>query len=248
MPYSSPLAGILDFLRELAANNNTAWMQAHRAEYAVARDAFAALVAEVLAQATPLAPELAELTPAQALFRLHKNDRSHQDPEPYKQRFGAGLVPGGRHAPRAGYFLALMPGGGSWLRAGRFTPAPAELAAIRQEIHYDSAGFHAQLAAPALQQHFPAGLDLSGEQLRRPPRGYAADDPDLAWLRLKSFGVSHYFADAEVLAPDFVGRAVAGIRAARPWVQWLDGGLGIKDEGLKAPLPVPNPSSFISIP
>ena len=58
------------------------------------------------------------------MFRLHKNDRSQTDPEPYKRRLGAGLVPGGRHALRAGYFLALSPGGHSWLRAGRFTPTP----------------------------------------------------------------------------------------------------------------------------
>jgi len=227
MPTPLPLAPVFAFLSELTANNNTAWMQQHRADYLAARDAFAALVAQVLTRAAPLVPELTGLTPAQALFRLHKNDRAHTDPEPYKRRLGAGLVPGGRHAPRAGYFLALMPGGGSWLRAGRFAPTPAELTAIRQEIHYDSAGFHAQLAAPALRRHFPAGLDTDGEQLRRPPRGYAPDDPDLPWLLRKSFGVSRLFPDDEVLAPDFVEQVVAGLAAARPWVRWLDGALGL---------------------
>jgi uncharacterized protein (TIGR02453 family) len=124
-------AFVLDFLRRLAANNNTAWMQDHRADYLRARDSFADLVAEVVYRATPAIPELAGLTPAQAMFRLHKNDRSQTDPEPYKRRLGAGLVPGGRHALRAGYSLALLPGGGSWLRAGRFSPTPADLAAIR---------------------------------------------------------------------------------------------------------------------
>jgi uncharacterized protein (TIGR02453 family) len=223
-------AFILDFLRRLAANNNTAWMQEHRAEYLRARDSFAALVTEVLRQATPLAPELADLTPAQVMLRLHKNDRSQTDPEPYKRRFGSGLVPGGRHALRAGYFLALMPNGGSWLRAGRFTPTPPELAAIRQEIHYSSAEFHGLLAAPELLQHFPNGLDMNAEQLTRPPRGYTTDDHNLPWLKLKSFGVSHYFSDAEVLAPGFVSRVVAGIQAARPWVEFLNTALGVDAE------------------
>ncbi len=216
------LASVLDFLRRLAANNNTAWMQAHRADYLHARDTFAALVTEVLRQATPTIPELAGLTPAQVMFRLHKNDRSQTDPEPYKRRLGSGLVPGGRHALRAGYFLALMPGGGSWLRAGRFTPTPAELAAIRQEIHYDSTGFHQLLEGPELLQHFPNGLDMRVAQLTRPPRGYAGNDPDLPWLKLKSFGVVRLFADEEVLAPDFIARVVAGMQAARPWVTFLN--------------------------
>ena len=216
------LALVFDFLRQLAANNTTAWMQAHRDEYQRARDNFAALVTEVLRQATPVAPELAGLTPTQVLFRLHKNDRSQQDPEPYKRRFGSGLVPGGRHAERAGYFLALMPDGNSWLRAGRFTPTPAELAAIRQEIHYSGAAFHQLLSSPALLAHFPDGLDRSVAQLTRPPRGYAANDPDMAFLKLKSFGVNSYFRDAEVLQPDFIARVVERIAAARPWVSFLN--------------------------
>ncbi len=220
------LAFSLDFLRRLAANNNTAWMQEHRSDYLRARDAFAELVTEVLRQATPGVPELAGLTPAQAMFRLHKNDRSQQDPEPYKRRLGSGLVPGGRHALQAGYFLALMPGGGSWLRAGRFTPTPAELAAIRQEIHYDGAEFHRRIEDTELLRHFPAGLDLSVDQLTRPPRGYQADDPDLPYLKLKSFGVKTHFADAEVLAPDFIESVVAGMQAARPWVGFLNQAIG----------------------
>jgi uncharacterized protein (TIGR02453 family) len=216
------LAFTLDFLRRLAANNNTVWMQAHRADYLRARDIFAALVAEVLHQATPALPELAGLTPAQVMFRLHKNDRSQTDPEPYKKRFGSGLVPGGRHAERAGYFLAISPGGHSWLRAGRFTPTPPELAAIRQEIHYSSDEFHRRLDDAELLQHFPNGLDMSAAQLTRPPRGYAADDPELPWLKLKSYGVGRLFSDEEVLQPDFIGRVVAGMQAARPWVEFLN--------------------------
>jgi uncharacterized protein (DUF2461 family) len=124
-----------------------------------------------------------------------------------------------------------MPGGSSWLRAGRFAPTPAELAAIRQEIHYSSVEFHRQLAAPELLQHFPNGLDMSGDQLTRPPRGYTDDDPDLPWLKLKSFGVVHLFADKEVLAPNFIGRVVAGIQAARPWVDFLNRALINEEDG-----------------
>lgn len=175
-----PLAFALDFLRRLAANNSTAWMAEHRADYQQARAAVAELVQQVLTQAAPHLPELAGLTPAQVLYRLHKNDRAQRDPEPYKRRMGAGLVPGGRHAPAAGWWLAVQPGGLSWLGAGIFRPTPAGLAAIRQEIHYSSTEFQGLRQAPELLQHFPTGIDRSGPQLVRPPRGYAATDPDLA--------------------------------------------------------------------
>lgn len=221
----SELSFALDFLRRLAANNTTAWMAAHRPDYQRARAAVAALVQQVLADAAPPLPELAGLTPADVLYRLHKNDRSQRDPEPYKRRLGAGLVPGGRHAPVAGWWLAVQPEGRSWLAAGIFRPTPAALAAIRQEIHYNGAAFHRLRQAPGLRHHFPDGLDLSGPRLTRPPRGYAASDPDLAFLQLKTFTVARHFSDAEVLKPGFPAQALAAMTAAAPLVRFLNGAL-----------------------
>ena len=90
---------LLHFLALLAANNTTAWMAEHRPDYQRARAACTELVRQVLAQTATTDPELANLTPADVLFRLHKNDRAHRDPEPYKRRMGAGLKRDGRHAP-----------------------------------------------------------------------------------------------------------------------------------------------------
>ncbi|WP_310397713.1 DUF2461 domain-containing protein [Hymenobacter sp.] len=213
---------LLHFLTRLAANNTTAWMAEHRPDYQRARAACTELVRQVLAQAAAADPDLAGLTTADVLFRLHKNDRAHRDPEPYKRRMGAGLKLGGRHAPRAGYFLAVQPDGRSWLGAGTFHPTPAMLAALRQEIHYNGAEFHRRRQAPELLTYFPNGLDTTGPRLSRPPRGYAATDPDLAWLRLKAFGVGRFYADAAVLAPGFVATVVAAIAAARPLVDFFN--------------------------
>ena len=213
---------LLHFLARLAANNNTAWMAAHRPDYQRARAACTELVRQVLAQAAAADPDLADLTTAEVMFRLHKNDRAHRDPESYKRRMGAGLKRGGRHAPRAGYFLAIQPGGRSWLGAGVFHPTPAMLAAMRQEIHYNGAEFHRRRLAPELLRFFPEGIDQSGPQLSRPPRGYAATDPDLAWLRLKTLGANRFYTDSEVLVPGFADQVVAAIAAARPLVDFLN--------------------------
>ena len=216
---------LLNFLGRLAANNTTAWMAEHRPDYQRARAACTELVRQVLARVAATDPDLANLTPSDVMFRLHKNDRAQRDPEPYKRRMGAGLKRGGRHAPRAGYFLAIQPEGRSWLGAGTFHPTPELLAAIRQEIHYSGDEFHRLRQAPELLRYFPDGIDTTGPQLTRPPRGYAATDPDVAWLRLKTFGVGRFYTDAEVLAPGFMDEVVAGIAAARPLVDFFNAAL-----------------------
>ncbi|WP_375434743.1 DUF2461 domain-containing protein [uncultured Hymenobacter sp.] len=215
---------LLSFLRHLAANNHKAWMDENRSAYHQARAIFAALVQEVLAGLQEFEPDLRALTPTDVMFRINKNDRSQRDPEPYKRRMGAGMKRGGRHAPWAGYFLAVQPEGQTWMGAGIWKPDTASLTRIRQEIHYNGAEFQALREDPELQRYFPAGLQ--GERLQRPPRSYNQQTPDLEWLRLKEFRVSQPFPDSEVLRPDFVARVVAGLHTTQPLVQFLNQAIG----------------------
>ncbi|MBX0291994.1 DUF2461 domain-containing protein [Hymenobacter sp. HSC-4F20] len=213
---------VLDFLRELAANNNKVWMDAHRADYHRARAEYTTFVASLLRTAADeLEPALRGLTPQDVMFRINKNDRFQQSDEPYKRHMGAGLKPGGRHSAWAGYFVAVEPGGETYVGAGRWMPEPAQLARIRQEIHYNAPAFHALRQDAKLLGQFPAGLDMS-QALKTAPKGYDRTDPDIEWLRLKSFFVWRAFPDAEVCRPDFPARVLAAWQAARPFVRFLN--------------------------
>ncbi|RYU82162.1 DUF2461 domain-containing protein [Hymenobacter persicinus] len=211
---------LLDFLRNLAANNHKAWMDEHRADYHRARAVFSGLVQQVLTGTQRFEPELLGLTVPETMFRINKNDRFQQSNEPYKRHMGASLTQGGRHAPRAGYFLAVQPGGQTWIGAGKWHPEPAALARIRQEVHYNGAAFHEIRQHAEFQQHFPDGLE--GDKLQRPPKGYDKDDPDIEWLKLKDFVVTRSFTDAEVRRPDFADRVVETFQVAQPFVRFLN--------------------------
>ena len=216
------LALVLDFLRDLAAHNHKAWMDENRTRYHAARAEYAAFVEEMLRLASAeLEPDLRGLRATDLMFRINKNDRSQLDPEPYKRHMGAGFKPGGRHAARAGYFVAVQPGGGTYVGAGRRLPDAAELARIRQEIHYNAPAFHAMRQSADLLRHFPQGLDTA-QALKTAPKGYDRTDPDIAWLRLKSFFVWQHFPDSEVVRPDFPARVLEAWQAARPLVDFLN--------------------------
>ncbi|QNE40258.1 DUF2461 domain-containing protein [Hymenobacter sp. NBH84] len=216
-------ASILDFLRGLAANNNKPWMDEHRAEYHQARAVFKELVAEVLQGVQGFEPALQTLTAGETMYRINKNDRFQQGQDPYKRHMGAGLKAEGRHSRWAGYFLTLEPGN-SWLGAGKWLPDTASLQRIRQEIHYSPDTFHALRQHPEFVRHFPDGLE--GDRLQRPPKGYDKNDPDIEWLKMKSYLVSRPISDAELLQPDFVARAVESLHVAQPLVQFLNQAIG----------------------
>lgn len=69
---------LLNFLARLAANNTTAWMAEHRPEYQRARAACTELVREVLTRVAATDPDLANLTPGDVMFRLHKNHKVYK--------------------------------------------------------------------------------------------------------------------------------------------------------------------------
>lgn len=212
---------ILEFLRQLAANNHKAWMDEHRADYQRVRTEFTTLIRQLLQELQAFEPDIRGLQPADVMYRLHKNDRSQRDPETYKRHLSAGLKPGGRHSPWAGYYVVLEPGGESYVGAGRWEPEPQQLARIRQEIHYNAPVFHTLRQEPAFVQQFPAGLDRT-DALKTAPKGYDRHDPDIDWLRLKRFFVWEPFSDADVIRPDFAERVVKAWRTAQPFVHFLN--------------------------
>ncbi|TGE08075.1 DUF2461 domain-containing protein [Hymenobacter fodinae] len=218
---------ILSFLRELAANNSKAWMDAHRADYHRARAEYTDFVAELIRGVQQLEPDLLGLTPSDVMFRINKNDRFQQSDEPYKRHMGAGIKRGGRHSQWAGYFVAVQPGGETYVGAGRWQPEAEQLARIRQEIHYNPTEFHALRQSPELLRHFPSGLDMT-QALKTAPKGYDRTDPDIEWLRLKSFFVWQSFSDKEVLRADFPDRVLAAWQAAQPFVHFLNEAMAVE--------------------
>jgi uncharacterized protein (TIGR02453 family) len=221
-------AFLLNFLRQLAANNHKAWMDTNRADYHRARAIYTEFVAELLRGAQRSAPYRAPLSPWFVLLPKKKHDRFQQSNEPYKRHMGAGVKPGGRHSPWAGYFIALEPGGESYVGAGRWMPEPAQLARIRQEIHYNGEAFHVMRQQPELLRHYPQGLDRS-QALKTAPKGYDRTDPDIEWLQLKSHFVWHSIPDADVLRPDFPEQVLTAWRAAQPLVHFLNDAMTVEE-------------------
>ena len=215
-------ASTLQFLTDLKNNNNRSWLEAHRPAYEAAKADFAGLVGQVLAGLRDLDPDLARspLKPKNCIFAMNRDIRFSADKSPYKTSMGAWFNPGGKKTPTAGYFLHVEPGGGSFLAGGLYQPEPDKLARIRQEIDYSLADFEQVLHESSFRQHF-GGLRQE-DVLKRPPKGYEADNPAIEYLKLKSFTGSHPLTDEQLTEPTLPSHELTVCRSLVPLVHYLN--------------------------
>ena len=225
--------GSLAFLRALRRNNRREWFEAHRATYLRELvEPMKALVEELDVRFADLAPEFVG-DPRRSLFRIYRDVRFSKDKTPYKTHAalwmyhrapGRGVgkeIDGG-----AGFYLHLEPGS-SIVAGGLWMPPRASLAKVRAHLDEDLPGWERAVRGTAFRRRF-GGLttDEPGILLERLPRGYAEGHPAARWLRFNSFTVSRSCADAEMLAPSLVDRAMKDYALMLPMCRWLNRALG----------------------
>lgn len=208
----------LDFLLALQKHNNKAWFEAHRAGYQEARLRFEEYVDAFIDEFRPI-EDFANLSAKACFFRINRDVRFSKDKSPYKSNMGAPIALGGKHSIRAPYYIHLEPPDKSFLAGGLYAPTPEQLAAIREAIDRDPEPLKAAINNRAFKKYFGT---LSGEKLKTPPRGYAADHPEIELLKFKQFITIHPLSDKDVLAPRLLSHTVEVFAVLKPLLDWLN--------------------------
>ena len=210
---------ILTFLQQLQTNNDKAWMDAHRDEYQAARESFIELVTHLLRALEVEDEGLRGLDPKKCIFRLNRDIRFSKDKSPYKTNFGAALSEGGRKSGNASYYLHLQPNDESFIGGGLYQPPSDALAKVRQEIDYNASELQKIVLSPDFKATFG---EIQGDALRRAPKGYAPDHPNIALLKLKDYIVLRKLTDDEVTDEQFPDWALAMFKTMVPFVHYLN--------------------------
>jgi uncharacterized protein (TIGR02453 family) len=219
MPQSCFTPRTLSFLRSLKRNNDRAWFAAHRDAYE--RDVRAPMIALVERMATDLrrfAPELVA-SPRASLFRIHRDTRFSPDKSPFKTQVGA-VFPH-RDLPRhqgAGLYLEIGPAG-VMIAGGIYMPQAPELHALREHLADNHARFRALVQSPGFLR--TAG-PVTGDSLQRVPRGFPADHPAAAYLKLKQFLFGRDYPAGFATSPTFYRQAVTLFERMAPVVDFLN--------------------------
>jgi uncharacterized protein (TIGR02453 family) len=210
---------ILNFLAALKENNNRAWMEANQADYQQARDTFVKIADFLIKEMGPLDESIIDLEPKRCVFRINRDVRFSKDKSPYKTNMGAYLTKGGRHSSYAGYYLHIEPHDQSFMAGGMYQPSTDVLKKIRQEIDYNGDDLTAIINTPSFRELFG---NLQGEKLKRPPKGYDVDHPQIEWLKMKSFLVMHPAKDSTVTQKYFLSDVLNIFRNIIPFNKFLN--------------------------
>lgn len=202
MAGSGPFVGFsragIQFLADLAQNNDRSWFQPRKADYErLLREPLESLCAALgerfEARKLPLRSD-----PARSPFRIYRDVRFSADKSPYKTAVSASFPWAGEEGGGVGAYFhfepgAMMAGGGMW------HPDPAHLAAWRREVADNLPAVLRAVEDPAFVATFG---HVEGEALKRVPAGFAADHPGAELLKLKDVIYGRPLSDDEALSPN----------------------------------------------
>jgi uncharacterized protein (TIGR02453 family) len=201
----------LQFLKDLAANNNREWFQANKSRY----EAALANMKQFAREVENAMGETDHLEPA-SLFRIYRDVRFSKDKSPYKNNFGLGISRATKRL-RGGYYLQIEPGN-SFIGGGFWQPNAADLKRIRAEFAMDDQPIREIMAEARFQQYFGT---LQGETLKTAPQGFDKDHPALDLLRMKGFVVKRNVTDEEVTSEQFLQEVKLTFQAMRPYFDYM---------------------------
>lgn len=203
----------LKFLKQLAKNNNKEWFDLNRKTYENCKIEFESVIKSIVDKSVLFDNALLNIEPKKCMFRINRDVRFSKDKSPYKKNMGASINPGGKKSMIPGYYIHIEPNK-SFLAGGCYQPMPEILAAIRQEIDYNSNEFKKIISNKDFKKYF---TELSPEdKLKTAPKGYEKNHPDISLLQHKHFIVIHHLSDEDVLNKNFVTKTSKIFNAMLP--------------------------------
>jgi uncharacterized protein (TIGR02453 family) len=217
---------LFGFLRELKDNNDRAWFEAHRSVYEDAvREPLRAFIRDFDPLLEGVSPHMVadDRKSGGSLFRIHRDTRFSKDKSPYKTwaaiqfRHQAGRDV---HAP--GFYLHLEPGR-VFMGAGCWHPDREALDGIRDAIADEPESWLAVRDAVVA-----GGFQLTGDSLKRPPRGYPPEHPAMDDLKRKDFIAVRDLSEAAVVNPGFISSYAGMCGDAAPLMRFLTTALDVR--------------------
>jgi uncharacterized protein (TIGR02453 family) len=215
-----------DFFKTLKKNNNREWFNAHKTVFLAEQDLIA-VFAEALLQELSEHDEIETPSGKKSLFRIYRDTRFSNNKTPYKTNW-SGYFKRATKYKRGGYYFHLEPGN-SFVAGGFWSPNPADLKRIREDIAFDDAPLRKIIKSRSFVSTFGA---LTGEQVATAPKGFPKDHEAIDLLRYKQFLLIKRFSDQEVLSEGFLKAASQAFKNMRPFFDYMSEVLATDSNGI----------------
>ncbi|MEM9021643.1 MAG: TIGR02453 family protein [Planctomycetota bacterium] len=224
------------FLKELDTHNTRDWFNANKERYE------SEVVGPALAFISEMEPRLEHIShhltaiPAKqggSLMRIYRDVRFSKNKKPYKTNIAMHFrheLGKDVHAP--GFYVHIQPPSvpndygmkGSMVGVGIWRPDAEALKAIRGRI-IDKPD---EWLAARDDADFKRVLDLTGDALKRPPRGFDPDHPCIEDLKRKDFTAMRSISVKEVGSAKFLDNVETAFAAAAPFMAFLCKAVGVR--------------------
>ncbi len=214
------------FLRDLAANNDRDWFKANQDRYeATVREPAIAFIEDFAAPLEKISKHFSA-DPRKvggSLFRIQRDTRFSKDKTPYKTNTGVQFRHiAGKDAHAPGFYLHIQPGE-CFAGIGLWRPEAKVANQIRESIVEDTATWK----RVAHGKRFTGTWSLSGDSLKRPPRGFDPEHPMLEDLMRKDFIGSTRLTQKQITSQDFLTEYTSMCRASAPFMKFLCEAVGV---------------------
>ena len=211
------------FFKDLARNNNKEWFDANKARFTRSvKDPFEAFVGDLIA-AVAKVDKGVQITPKEAIFRLHRDVRFSKDKTPYKTRMSAIVSRAGRHDhSAAGIYLELGPENVG-IYGGQYMPEREAVQLIREHIATHGKEFRKLYQAKPFQQLFG---EIQGERNKVLPAEFKALVKDEPYIANKQFYYMAELPPSLVTSPKLLSTVMEHYKAMRPLNQFFAQALG----------------------
>ncbi len=215
-------ASTINFLKQLAKNNNKPWFETNRKNWETAKADFQQFTQQLINGIAKFDVPIGQLEASKCTFRINRDTRFSKNKAPYKTNMGASMSKGGKKIMAGGYYFHLEPGNKSFVAGGIYMPEPENLAKLRQEVDYNWPAFKKLITAKPFKTLF-GDLSREGEMsLSRPPKGYDAGNPAIEYLKLKSFIVTLNITDAELSSGQLLKTVTGAFKTMYPLIQFIN--------------------------
>ncbi|MDH3306125.1 MAG: DUF2461 domain-containing protein [Acidimicrobiia bacterium] len=214
------------FLRDLAENNDREWFKAHQAEYErYIREPALDFITDFAQPLSKISEHFVadSRTVGGSLFRIQRDTRFAKDKTPYKENTGMQfrhILAKDVHAP--GFYLNLQPGE-CYMGMGLWRPETKVAYRIREYISEHPA----EWKRASRGKRFTDVLEVTGDSLIRPPRGYDEDHPLIDDLKRKDFIGSRRLTQAQVTSDHFMEDFTDYCSRARPYMRFICQAVGV---------------------